>query len=529
MEKETVLFKEVNSFSKIIIDYVDKKENLNSFYDYLPTSDNFIRQADLKAQSYENRKILCEALKKQYEGIKIHQNVSENLRILEDCNTFTITTGHQLNLFTGPLYFIYKIICVINLAEQMNQKSNDKKFVPIYWMATEDHDFDEINHFNYKDKVVRWNSDQNGAVGRFNLEGIEDVLKAIELLLPNSKKKIYLLQLFKKAYLESNSLARATRILANALFEEYGLIIIDGDDVALKSLFVSYVEEELLKQTAFEKVSNTINELKEFDYKIQVNPREINLFYLLENGRERIVYSGDKFKINNTSLEFTKEEILNELNQYPEKFSPNVIMRPLYQEVILPNVAYIGGGGEIAYWLELKSFFNSQKIPFPILKLRNSVLVLNKYVYEKIINKNLILKDVFQQPAVLFDRIVRKETAINLSFKEYFETFEQEFIKLKELAKETDKSFINAVKAHEKKIDNSIKILEKRLLKAEKRKFVEQKDSIEYLYFKVHPNGKVQERTYNISEIIIDTDITFVNDVKRHLDPFKDEFIILTF
>ncbi|APD06681.1 putative cysteine ligase BshC [Flavobacteriaceae bacterium UJ101] len=529
MTKETVSFKETQAFSKLMLDYIAQEEALKSFYGQYPTRENFLKQAELKSQSYQNRTVLYECLVKQYEGFKIHQNVSKNLHALKEENTFTITTGHQLNLFTGPLYFIYKIVCVINLAEEMNRFSSDKKFVPVYWMATEDHDFEEINHFNYKEKVIRWNSDQTGAVGRFDLKGMNEVFKTLEIILPNSKKKTYLLSLFRETYLETNSLAYATRILVNELFEEYGLIIIDGDDPKLKTLFKPYVQEELVQQTAFNKVSKSIDDLRALGYKIQVNPREINLFYLFKGGRERIIFEDNEFIINNTSLRFSKEELLTELDQNPQNFSPNVLLRPLYQEVILPNVAYIGGGGEIAYWLELKSFFNSQKIPFPILKLRNSVLVLGKSVREKIIKKNLTLQDIFSSPALLFEDLVRKNTEIDLSFERYFKVFEDEFSQLKTIAKETDKSFLSAVEAHEAKVSKSIRILEKRLLKAEKRKFEEQKESIENLYFKIHPKGKIQERVVNFSEIIIDTDITFIKEVKTHLNPFEDEFVILTF
>ncbi len=528
MVKETISFKETKVFSKLMLDYSANVECLQSFYNHFPKRENFIKQAEIKKQFYENRNVLYEVLMKQYEGFQIHQKVSQNLHALKNENTFTITTGHQLNLFTGPLYFIYKIVCAINLSEELNL-SSDKKFVPVYWMATEDHDFEEINHFHYKENVIRWNSDQKGAVGRFDLNGIESVYATLKNILPNSKKKDWILELFKKVYLEAGCLTHATRVLVNELFEEYGLIIIDGDDNRLKKLFIPYVKEELLKQTVFQKASDSAYELKKLGYKVQVNPREINLFYLFEGGRERILLQGNHFKINNTSLTFSKEDLIKELNQHPCRFSPNVLLRPLYQEIILPNVAYVGGGGEIAYWLELKSFFESQKVPFPILKLRNSVLVLEKSVREKIIKKNLTLRDIFLNLDTLFENFVRNETEINLSFQHYQEVFEAEFYKLKQLAKKTDKSFLNAVEAHQTKVNKSIKVLEKRLLKAEKRKFEEQKQSIQNLFYRIYPKGKMQERTVNLSEIIIQTDITFVKRIKKYLNPFEDELVIVTF
>ncbi len=529
MIKEQVSFKETKAFSKLLMDYIDRESNIEPFYGRFPTPDGFMQQAEVKRVSYKNRAILHETIVKQYEGFQIHPNVSANLQALQQENTFTITTGHQLNLFTGPLYFIYKILCVINLAEEMNRKDADKQYVPVYWMATEDHDFEEINHFHYKDKIIRWNTDQKGAVGRFQLEGIETVLETMKNLLPNSKKKEYVLQLFEKAYVETLSLASATRVLVNELFEEYGLIIVDGDDVRLKELFLPYMKEELLQQTAFTKVSESAEQLGSMGYKVQVNPREINLFYLFEGGRERIVLEKDVYSVHHSNLTFTEEALLKELETNPQNFSPNVLLRPLYQEVVLPNVAYIGGGGELAYWLELKSFFDSQQVPFPILKLRNSVLILEKTTREKIIKKNLTLDTIFLKSDKILEQLVRKETEIDLSFQHYLDVFEGEFVKLRALANATDKSFLNAVEAHQTKMERLIKTLEKRLLKAEKRKFEEDKKSIENLVLKIHPNGKVQERMLNLSEIIIQTDKAFISEVKKCLNPFEDEFVILTF
>lgn len=529
MIKEKLLFKDTPILPPLIQNYLKQKEPLQIFYNQFPTRENFIIQAEKKAKSYAHRKSLYKALTEQYKGREIHLAVMDNLKALQNENTFTITTGHQLNLFTGPVYFIYKILFIINLSEEMNRYSSSRKFVPVYWMATEDHDFDEINHFRYNHTTIRWETSQKGAVGRFHLEGIQKVIDAVKYLLPDSKKKNYLLNLFEKSYLNAVNLAEATRRLVDELFSEYGLIIIDGDDRELKSLFKPYIREELQRQTAYKYVSETKDKLAEKGYKIQVNPREINLFYLLEAGRERIILENGRYKINNTSKIFSEEEILKELKESPQNFSPNVILRPLYQEVILPNVAYIGGAAEIAYWLELKSFFASQKVEFPIIKLRNSIFVLDKSSRKNITKKGLSLSDIFLDPEVLYEQIVRKNTEINLSFEEYFTIFEREFSKLRKLAAQTDKSFINAVNAHQAKAQRSIRTLEKRLLKAEKKKFIEMKDSLYHLYQKIHPEGKIQERTINIIEMIIKTRQNFVKCMKDNINPFEDEVVIFTF
>lgn len=529
MVKENISFKDTGLFSQLMVDYVTQQEKLQPFYNHFPSEDQFIAQTRIKKESYNNRKVLCDSLLSQYANSKIHSKVLENLQALQDENTFTITTGHQLNLFTGPLYFVYKILCVIRMCEELNQKQTEFRYVPVYWMATEDHDFEEINHFNYEGKVIHWHTDQKGAVGRFTLENIKPIFDTFKSLLPNSHKKEVLLQWFQEAYLQSSTLSEATRKLVNILFEEYGLIIVDGDDVRLKELFRPYVSAELLQQESYQKISKTNAELEKLGYKIQVNPREINLFYLKDNLRERIVKTDNQYVVNNTSLVFSEEEILQELNNHPDRFSPNVMLRPLYQEVILPNVAYVGGGGEIAYWLQLKTFFESQHIAFPILKLRNSALIIEENLLPQIASLGLEIKDIFHSENELFTKLVRQNTELELSLHAYQNRINEELENLQSVAVKTDVTFEKSLQAQKRKWEKTFEILEKKLLKAEKKKQEYQREKIKNIAEKIHPHGKIQERYANLSEMIIKTQLDFIQQVKNNMNPFEDEFIILGF
>ena len=193
----------------------------------------------------QSRIVLAESLKKQYKNIETSEASLKNIESLKSTNTFTITTGHQLNLFTGPLYFLYKIVSTINLSNQLKEHYPDYNFVPIYWMATEDHDFEEINYFNFKGKKVHWNKDANGAVGELTTQGLEAVFNSFSLEIGNTKNPDYLKKLFKDAYLSHDNLTDATRFLANELFKNYGLVIIDGNDFDLKTQFIPFMKDEL--------------------------------------------------------------------------------------------------------------------------------------------------------------------------------------------------------------------------------------------------------------------------------------------
>ena len=528
MKVTQIPFKDTGFFSTTMLDYLEQKEAIQSFYNNFPDSLGFHNQIEEKenAHSLQSRLVLVEALKKQYTSFEVSDKTQENIELLKLKNTFTITTGHQLNLFTGPLYFLYKIICAINLAEELSQKFTDKNFVPVYWMATEDHDFDEINYFNFEGKKVQWSRNDGGAVGRFSTEGLDAVLAVFATQLGGSKNATYLKELFSKGYLEHNNLADATRYIANELFKEYGLVTLDGDDTSLKQLFIPFIKDELENQTSYKQVSKTITSLKE-NYKIQVNPREINLFYLSKNSRERIVFENGVYKVNNTSITFSKSEIIEAVEENSLDFSPNVIMRPLYQEVVLPNICYLGGGGEIAYWFELKAYFEKVNIPFPILLLRNSVQVISEKQQKKLHNLGISYEELFLTQHKLLSKKVLENTAIEIKFKEKINYLVSQFSELKEVAKQTDISFMNAVNAQERKQVKGLENLQKRLIIAEKRRQKDLVERITALQNELLPNQSLEERQRNFSEYYLAFGDNFIKALKESLKPLDLAFTVL--
>lgn len=517
-------------FSQLICDYLGKKPELFQFYENFPDLEGFKNQIESKKMSFiaESRQLLNDALKQQYENTSVSERTTQNLELLLNENTFTVTTGHQLNIFTGPLYFLYKIVTAINLANRLEKEFPKQNFVPVYWMATEDHDFEEIQYFNVNNTKISWNHESSGAVGRLKTDGFDVVFKEFSALLGTSVNADKLRELFKNAYLENDNLAAATRYLVNELFGEYGLVIIDGDDVQLKKQFTPFVKEELLQNTSFKQVSES-NKRLGADYKIQVNPREINLFYLKDAVRERIIFENNIFKVNNSSLTFSENEILNEVEEHPERFSPNVILRPLYQEIVLPNLAYIGGGGELAYWFQLKNYFNSVNILFPILVLRNSMLLATKKQVSKLNKLSISIPEIFKKQESLIADAVKELSEVKIDFSEQKSYLRQQFIDLKELAKKTDGTFKGAVNAQEKKQLNGLDNLEKRLLKAQKRKLSEVVNRITGLQNELFPHQSLQERSQNFSEFYEVLGRDLIPMLLKNTNPLKFEFTVIEF
>nr|WP_228530351.1 bacillithiol biosynthesis cysteine-adding enzyme BshC [Tamlana sp. I1] len=532
MQHKTLPFNKTGYFSSLICDYLDENHELKPFYNRFPNLENFQAQIDEKSKSFEDasRTTLVSALKQQYEGFETSELTKSHIELLNSENTFTITTGHQLNLFTGPLYFLYKIVSAINLSKALKIKYPKCNFVPVYWMATEDHDFEEINYFNFNGKKVRWNREASGAVGELSTEGLEAIFQVFSEELGQSTNAKIVKKWFEDAYLKHDNLADATRFLANTLFQEHGLVIVDANAAALKKQFVPYMESELLNQVAFNAVQKTSDALSKVSegYKIQVNPREINLFYIVKNLRERIVFEDDLYKVLNSEITWNKSELLKELHVNPERFSPNVIMRPLYQEVILPNLCYIGGGGELAYWFQLKSFFDAVEVPFPMLLLRNSVLIQTENQHKKLEKLEVSTEDLFLKRNTFINKKVREISNIDIDFSEQKKHLKTQFLALYDLANQTDKSFLGAVKSQEIKQLKGLEHLEKRLLKAQKRKLSDHVLRMTDIQNELFPNQSLQERNTNFSQFYMEYGETLIPSLIESLDPLNDEFLVLT-
>ncbi len=530
MQQEGIPFKQTGYFSEIICDYLEEAPSLKPFYHRYPAIASFKAQIAEKQHSFseKTRKVLASALVKQYDGINISPKTKNHLSRFKDPNTFTVVTGHQLNLFTGPLYFLYKIISTINLTIELKKKYPEQNFVPVYWMATEDHDFEEINYFNFKGKKIQWNKDASGAVGHLSTDGLEAVYELFAQEVGAGPHASKLKELFRNAYLNHKTLAAATRYLANELFGAEGLVIIDGDDKALKHCLIPHIKEDVFRNTAFKKVNETISALQTTSdrYTIQVNPREINYFYLKEGIRERIVQKGEDYFVNNTEMQFSKEQMLAEIESFPERFSPNVVSRPLYQEVILPNLCYIGGGGELAYWLELRSSFEAVQVPFPMLLLRNSALIISEKQQQKLHKMNLEADDLFMKQNPLINKKIREISNIDIDFSPQRTHLKEQFKALYDLAEQTDKSFLGAVKAQEVKQLKGLDVLEKRLLKAQKRKLKDHVLRMTELQNELFPNRSLQERNRNFSELYLEVGDDLIPSLMSSLRPLVSEFVI---
>jgi bacillithiol biosynthesis cysteine-adding enzyme BshC len=517
---ETGLFTEISNR----ISYNQK--SLEKYIDIPFSLKAFKEQMNIKKAHFtdEKRTLLVEELYNKYSTIETSEKVSSNIQKIANTSTFTVTAGHQLSLFTGPIYLIYKILHSIRLAEELKKEYPENDFVPIFWMASEDHDFEEIQSTNLFNQTFKWETDQEGPVGRFQTDSFQDLVAQFKELFKNNPESevISLLDNYR-----GDTLGDATFRLLNNLFQSYGLVIVDGDNVKFKESFAPVLEKELISKFSFHAVNETLKDFEKDGIKNQVTPREINIFYIEDNFRARIQENQEGFFIEGKGT-FTKEEILQKLKNNPENFSPNVILRPLFQESILPNLCYLGGGGEMAYWLELKKVFENVNCPYPLIQVRNSIILIDSTSGKKMEKLQISMADLFLDTEDLKKQYVLTHAAEELDFT----TINHAFIHLKEALNEQsekiDKNLNNAVQAETTKIEKQLINLQQKFIKAEKGKHEQDLNQIEKLKSKLFPNAGLQERSLNFFSLCSD------GNYKNHIDliynsilPFDNDLIVI--
>jgi bacillithiol biosynthesis cysteine-adding enzyme BshC len=530
MKNQVISFQETHQFSSLVSDYLLGDSKLKPFYNLPPEIASFDKMFDQRKQFECNRQVLVKALHNQYKNLLSSNTdagkiTSSAIDSLSSENTFTVTTGHQLNIFTGPLYSLYKILTTIKLADSLNEKYEDNKVIPVFWMASEDHDFEEINHLHVFGKKYEWDYPAKGAAGRLSTTGIEQVASELKAVFRDS---VEMLEYFEKAYAESNTLAEATRKIMHHLFGSYGLVIIDGDDPELKQLFVPEMERDIYEGTAYHAVMSTSAQLQ-LNYKVQVQPREINLFYLDNNLRERIVNSENgTFQVLNSDISFSDAELRKALHETPQKFSPNVVMRPLYQEKILPNLAYIGGPGELNYWLQYIQMFEKFNISFPLLMLRNCMMVIDSSTLTKIGKIGLKPTELFKSTDSLLFELIENSTEVPLHTDHVQAGILKLFEELSGNYKQVDPTLVPAIEAEKQKFVKAVQTLEEKARRSLKKKNETIVNQLKSVKEKLFPGNGLQERHENGLPFFQLYGNSFIKELYQHTDPFRKEFLIIT-
>jgi bacillithiol biosynthesis cysteine-adding enzyme BshC len=523
-------------FSSLVNDYISGNGTARDYVPYTPNLEGIKKAIQQRKFSAIQRQTLVSVLENQYQvlgtikeekNIAAFEKVQANIGLLKNDNCFAVTTAHQPNLFTGPLYFFYKIIHVIKLAAELKAQFPENDFVPVYYMGSEDADLAEVGSYSIDGAKHQWKTKQTGAIGRMLVDDhLLQLLQNLEgywTVKPDGKEA---LAIIKAAYKKGNTINEATLQMVHLFFGQYGLVVVQPDDAKLKSLFVEVMQKELTTQFSHTAIQPTLKSLSE-NYHVQSEGRAINLFYLKDATRNRIEKNGELFSVVDTNIQFTQAEIIQELQAYPDRFSPNVILRGAYQETIIPSVVFVGGGGELAYWMELKNVFEQAGVDYPVIILRNSFLFINDKQAKQWASLEFNIEALFNSIQALEIAFVKTQSVENLALTEHiasltdlYKVIQQDVIKIDSSL--GDHALNLSVQAQKK-----LALLEKKMIRAEKRKQHTSLARIHSIKSELFPDNNLQERVENFSNWIGDFGWSWVEAILNNSNSVDASFTII--
>jgi len=520
MRLKEIDFTEVGQFSTRDKDYTLNSEKFSEFLAYPFKFEAFKKIIEDRQKLNTDRELLVSQLLSQYKGVESSPLTTKRIEQLRAENSFTVVTAHQPSLLTGPLYYVFKILSCLNLADQLKQKFPDKDFVPVFILGAEDHDFEEINHFQLFGKTLEWTQEAKGAVGRLSTDGLKELIENLSSILGERTEIKDLVSAFEHDLQKSTDYADFSFRITHRLFDRFGLVILRMDEKSFKYAFRSAIKEEIFKSPSQALIENCQDRLSELGYSKQAHAREINFFYHCDAGRKRIIQKSDSFQIVDTDLSFTRSELEEEIESHPENFSPNVVMRPLYQEFILPNLAYIGGGGELAYWMERKSQFKHFGIPFPMLIRRNSAMICDARTLKQIDNMAMSLNDFFKDEHQIVKKYLELSDQPDYKLDQYVSSLSEVFSNMEEKIKSIDPTLVKTSQSELAKTTKSIEQIEFRLKKSIKQKEEVQLNRISKIKEKLFPGG-LQERKVSIFEFMTTYGENLLDEMLPHMDVFN--------
>jgi bacillithiol biosynthesis cysteine-adding enzyme BshC len=497
-------------------DFISKPFNRNNLYE----------QARKKSDSFlpENREVLVTSLQDQYSTFPPNQFVNKQIQRLKDKNTVTIVTGHQPVVFGGPAYTMYKILHVIRLCEELNAEQQEIHFVPVFWLAGEDHDFEEMRSMKLFHSEIGLDEKLGGAFGRYPFAPIEELKEQVASFFQHSESNEIddLLNNYKGA-----TIVEATQSLFHYLFGDNGLIVLDPDRKELKHLFSPIMAEELRNQRAFNAMDADKDRFLASGLKAQAHPRAINLFYLGDYSRQRIEQVEADFFIEGKGG-IQQPDLLEELKTHPERFSPNVILRPLYQEVLLPNVCYVGGVGELAYWLQLSPVFKAYDIVFPLIQPRCSIAIIEKRWEKKLSRSGLAMEDFFRPLERIKSERTEKAAADNFDFHPLNAANTQLREATEALFNGLDQNAVRNISKELHHCEEAIQRMIQSVLRSVKGKQEQELKDLDQLFQGVFPGGSMQERAVSFLQFCSDGKMKQrLNQIRDLIDPFDPDFIFV--
>jgi len=514
--------------------YVSHFSALKTFYSHDP-SDREIWPRMMDQVSTREikppRKDLVSILTRQNIHFGADETILRNIKSLEQPESFVISTGHQVGLFTGPLYTIYKAITTIKLAKRVSDESG-LPVVPVFWMAADDHDFAEINHVFVSpsemgpQKLELRSDDPNdrrSAASRLLGRDIKTLVDQYAAFIPDGLHKREVIDCLNQFCLPEVSLSDAFARLMVRLFDGYGLIMVDPTDPALKPLmgevFTKEISQPLRSTHAMLESSEQIRKAG-FTPQVERSPEAVNLFVINQEHRNALTYENDHFVNRQNDMTYERDDLLKLITDHPEQISHNVVTRPLVQDALFPSLAYIGGPSEVAYYAQFGKVYDLFNLPFPVIYPRTSLTILEPKVERNIIKHDLSLVDFTKDINRILDQRVQDDMPDEIvqSLKDAKANMHQHYETLHNQVAMVDPVLQRVVEASIRKSDYALNKLEEKTIRAVKRQNKIIHDQIFNAGHQIYPSGQLQERVLNIWPFISRYGFEFIDQLIESVD-----------
>lgn len=537
-------FSDIPGHQNLFLDYLYEFENVADFFaNDFRNRENYLkifRSISESRQDFASR--IPDIISNQYANLNPSGKTAQNIKKLADKKTLAIVTGQQLGILGGPLYTFYKIITAIKLSQFLSERYDDYNFVPVFWLEGDDHDFNEVRTIKiiddnnslvtvgYKEEIEE--DDLKQSVGLIKLDNsINDFFTALEKELKETEFKSSLLQQLKNCFQEGRTFKAAFRDLIFNYFDNYGLVIFDPqtDEVKqlLKPIFKKEINDFRIHTEQLVHVSATLEEL----YHAQVKVKPVNLFLRVDEGRHSIEPVENEFRLRRKRKSYTQEQLLEVLENEPDKFSPNVLLRPICQDYLLPTAFYIAGPSEIAYFAQLKPLYELYNIVEPIIYPRSSLTILENSIAGSLDKFSIGINDVFVDVENVKKRIINsvEQSSVDEMFSDISNQLENSFDQLKEKLFDLDKTIADSSNRYRDKILGTIAELKSKAEKAQQKKYEVTLRQIDRAAVHLFPNSNLQEREINFVYFVNKYGDEFLKRIFDELQINKFEHQVIRF
>ncbi|MGA9405892.1 MAG: bacillithiol biosynthesis cysteine-adding enzyme BshC [Bacteroidota bacterium] len=510
-------YKQIQNFevgvTPLFVDYLNDFEKLKEYYaaDFRDRK-SWKKLIDKVLSKRKDRSTLIRVLTEQNKQYHCGIRTLANIDLLGNDNTVAIVTGQQVGICSGPLYTIYKTVTAIKLAEQLSAQFSDYNFVPVFWVENEDHDFEEINKVNlinpngeiqtveylFGGKPFERNP---GAVGNIVIDNfIEKFFENMQAQLQETEFKAQLFASLRGYYRAGSTLGTAFVGLLNQMFEDSGLIFLDPGNTELKKIVKPVFQKEVAEMSkTSQRVIDRGAELEEH-YHAQIKAKPINLFMLHKGGRYLIEPREHDYSLKGTRQFFSKEELNNLVENSPELISPNVVLRPICQDTLLPTLAYVGGPSEIAYFAQLKPVYESFEVQMPVVYPRASVTIMEEKVKNILDKFQVDFTEIWSAIDPLLIRIAEQvsEVKVDTLFDQLHRRVQEAVAESRFGIQQIDPTLSGAIDSTLTRIESQLNVLKEKTQSAQQRRQEVTIKQIQKVAANIFPKSNFQEREFNV-------------------------------